>query len=71
MIIDHIYRQILYSCCLSNAIKLKPVHNPKIFLEEMMRATRKEIAEHVIRPVKVIPPSHVKARCAQLLIIIH
>jgi hypothetical protein len=30
-----------------------------------------EIAEHVIRPAKVIPASRVKARCAQMLIIIH
>jgi len=29
------------------------------------------VAEHVIRPAKVIPPSHVKARYAQLLIIKH
>jgi hypothetical protein len=30
-----------------------------------------EIAEHVIQPAKVIPSSHVKARCVQLLVIIH
>jgi len=37
----------------------------------MMRATGKEIAEHVIRPTKVLPSSRIKARCKQLLIIIH
>jgi hypothetical protein len=31
----------------------------------------KEIAEHIIRPTKVILASRVKARCEQLLIIIH
>jgi hypothetical protein len=71
MITDPIYGQISYNCCLSNAFKLKLGHDPKIFLVEMKRATGKEIAEHVIRPAKVIPASRVKARCAQLLIIIH
>jgi len=37
----------------------------------MKRATGKEIAVHIIRTVKVIPASRVKARCAQLPIIIH
>jgi len=46
-------------------------HNPKIFLVITRRVTGKEIAEHVIRPAKVIPTLHVKARCVQLLIIIH
>jgi len=46
-------------------------HNVKIFVAEMMRATGKEIAEHIIRPTKVIRTSRVKARCEQLLIIIH
>jgi len=44
MINDHIYGQILYNCCLSNALKLKLGHNVKIFVVEMMRATGKEIA---------------------------
>ena len=43
----------------------------KIFLLEMMRATRKEIAKDMIRPTKIIPASHVMARREQLLIIIH
>ena len=48
MIMDPISRQISYNCCLSKASKLKPGHNPKIFLVEIKRATEKEIAEHVI-----------------------
>jgi len=42
-----------------------------MFLVKMKQATGMEIAEHVIRLAKVIAASHVKARCAQLLIIIH
>jgi len=68
---DSIYGQISYNCCLSNAFKLKLGHNVKIFVVEMMRATGKEIAEHVIRPTKVIHASRVKARREQLPIIIH
>jgi hypothetical protein len=34
----------------------------------MKRAAEKEIAEHVIRPVKVIPTNCVQAGCGQLLI---
>jgi len=43
----------------------------KKHLVQMEQATGKEIAKYVIRPAKVIPASRVKARCAQLLIIIH
>jgi len=71
MINDPIYGQILYNYCLSNAFKLKLGHNVKLFVVGMMRATGKEIAEHVIRLTKVIRASHVKARREQLLIIIH
>jgi hypothetical protein len=71
IITDPIYGQILYNCCVSNAFKLKLGHDPTIFLVEMERGTGKEIAEHVIRPANVIPTSRVKARCTQLLIIIH
>jgi len=52
---DPMYGQISYNCCLSNAFKLKLGYNVKIFVVEMMRATGKETAEHVIRPTKVIP----------------
>jgi len=71
MVNDLIYGQVLYNCCLSNVFKLKLGHNVKILVAEMMRATGKEIAEHVIRPTKVIRASHVKARHTQLLIMIH
>jgi len=70
MIKDPIHGQISYNRCLSNGFKFKLGHNVKIFVVEMMRATGIEIAEHVIRPTKVIRASHVKARCEQLLIII-
>jgi len=71
MINDPIYGEISYNCCLSNAFKWKLGHNVKIFGAEMMRVTGKEIAEHGIRPTKVIRASRVKARREQLLIIIH
>ena len=71
MVNNPIYGQISYNCCLSNAFKLKLGHNVKIFVAEMMRATGKEIAKHVMRPTKVIRASCVKARREQLLIIIH
>jgi len=58
-----IYGQISYNCCLSNAFRLNLGHNVKIFLVEIVRATGKEIAEHVIRPTKVISASCDKARC--------
>jgi len=64
IIIYPMYGQISYSCCLSKAVKLKLGHNPKIFLVIIMRLTEKEIAEHVMRPTKVIPASLVKTRCA-------
>jgi len=71
IIIDPIYCQISYKCCHWNSLKLKLGHNPKIFLVEMKIAQAKEIANHVLRPVKVIADSCIKARCAHLLIIIH
>jgi len=61
MIMDPIYGQILYNCCLSKTFKLNSGHNLKIFVSKIKRATEKEIAEHVIRPIKVIPTSRVKA----------
>jgi len=68
---DHIYCQISYTCCNSNVFKLRFGHNPNQNLVEIKRASEKKIAEHIIRPAKAIPTSHVKARCAQLLIITH
>jgi hypothetical protein len=71
MIMDPIYGQISYNGCLSKALKLKLGHNPTIFVVAIMSGTGKEIAQCIIRLTKVIPASHVKARCAQLLISIH
>jgi len=71
MIMDPIYGQISYTGCHSNGFKLKLGQDSKQNLVERMRATEKESAEHVIRLAKEIPSSHVKARCAQLLIITH
>ena len=71
MIADHIYGQISYYCYLSNVFKLKLGHDAKIVLVEMKQPTGQEIAEHITRPAKGIPASRVKARWAQLLIIIH
>jgi hypothetical protein len=71
IITDPIYGQFLCNCCLTNATKLKLQHNVKILLVEMMRVTGKEIAENVTRLTKVIPTSHVTAKCEQLQNIIH
>jgi len=71
MVNDRIYGQISYNCYLSIAFKLTLEYNVKIFLVELMRVTVKEIAEHVIRPTKVIPTSCNKAEHDQLLISIH
>jgi hypothetical protein len=70
-IMDHIHGQISYHCCLSNAPKVKPGYNAKIFLVQLKWAMQPEITKHGITPVKVIPACHVKARCMQLVIIIH
>jgi len=64
------YGQISFNYWFLNAFKLKHGHNVKIFVVEMMSATGKEIPEQVIWPEMVFPASRVKARCAQLLIII-
>ena len=50
-----LYGQISYNSSLSNAFKLKMGHDVQLFLIEMKAATRKDIAEHVLRPAKVIP----------------
>jgi hypothetical protein len=54
---DHQSGQISYNISLSNAFQLKLRHDVKLCLIQMMAATGKDIAEHVIRPVKVIPTS--------------
>jgi len=64
---DHLYGQTSYNSSLSNAFKLKLGHNLKLFLVEMKAATGKDIAEHIIRLVKVIPVSLVPVSYAPLL----
>ena len=71
MIMDPIYGQISYNCCLSKAFKLKLKHNPKIFLVKIKRPTEKEFAKYVIEPTNVIPTTRVQAQCVQLLTFIH
>jgi hypothetical protein len=71
MMLDTIYDHISYQCCRSNACKLKDGHDPKICFVEKLRSTWMQMAEHLIRPGKVIPSSHVKAKGAQLLIMIY
>jgi len=56
---DRLSGQISYNSSLSNAFKLKLGHDVKLILVEMKTATGKDIAEHVIRLVKVILASHV------------
>jgi len=54
MMNDPLYGQISCNSSLSNAFKLKLGHDVQLFLVEMKEATGKEIAEHVMRPAKVI-----------------
>jgi len=68
MMNDHLSGQISYNSSLSNAFKLKLGHDVKLFLVEMKEATGKDIAEYIIRPVKVIPTSVVPVSYAPLLI---
>jgi len=68
MMNDRLYGQISYNSSLSNAFKLKLGYDGKLFLVEMKAATGKDIAEHIIRPVKVIPASLVPVSFASLLI---
>ena len=71
MIMDHIYGQISYNCCLVMAFKLKLGHNLNIFFVEIGGATEVENTEHVIRPTNVLPACRVNATCVQLVTIIH
>jgi hypothetical protein len=57
MMNNPLYDQISYNSSLSNPFKLKLGHNVNVFLVEMKAATAKDIAEHVMRPAKVIPTS--------------
>jgi hypothetical protein len=65
---DPLYGQILYNSSRSNVFKLKLGHDVKLFFLDMDEATGKDIAEHVMRPAKVIPTSHITVSCAPLLI---
>jgi hypothetical protein len=56
---DHLSGQISYNSSLSKAFKLKLGQDVKLLLVETKAATGKDIAEHVLRPVKVIPSSFV------------
>jgi len=54
MMNDPLYGQISYSSLHSNAFKSKLGHNLKPLFVEMKPATGKDIAEHVMRPAKMI-----------------
>jgi len=68
MMNDHPSGQIWYNSFISNTFELKLGHDVKLLLVEMKAATGKDITEHVIRPVKVIPASLVPVSYATLLI---
>jgi len=55
MMNDSLYDEISYNSSLSNGFKLQLGHNVNLFLVEMNSVTGKDIAEHVMRPAKVIP----------------
>jgi hypothetical protein len=63
-----LYGQILYNSSHSNVFKLTLGHDVKLFFLDMDEATGKDIAEHVMRPAKVIPTRHITVSCAPLLI---
>jgi len=65
---DPLYGQISYKSSLSNAFRLKLGHDVKLVLVDMKAASGEDIAEHVIRLVKVIPASLFPVSCAPLLI---
>jgi len=65
---DPVYGQISYRCSVSNTFTLKLGHDTKLLLVEMKAARVKDIPEHVIRPVKVIPASFLQVTHALLLI---
>ena len=57
MMNDLLYGHISFTNSLSNGFKLNLGHDLKLFPVEMKAATGKDIAEHIIRPAKVIPAS--------------
>ena len=62
------YGQISFNSSCSNAFKLKLGHHLKLFLVEMKAATGRDIAEHVMKPAKVIPATLVTVSYAALQI---
>jgi len=68
MMNDPLYCQIAYNSSLSNAFKLKLRHDVKLLLEGIKAAIGKDISEHVMRLVKVIPTSLSQVGYAPLLI---
>jgi len=68
MMNDPLYGQISYNSSLSNAFQLELGHDVKLVLVEIKAATGKDFAEHIIRPVKVIPASLLPVSYAPLLI---
>ena len=71
MLNDPIYWKLSYNSCIPNVSTLKLEHNLKLSLGEMRSAIGKEIAEHILRPGKIIPASNVRASCVHLLVILH
>jgi hypothetical protein len=71
MMNNHLYGHISYNSSLSNAFMLKLGHNVKQCLVEMKATAGKDIVEHIIRLVKVIPASLVLTTITPLLIWIH
>jgi hypothetical protein len=65
---DPLYGQILYNSSLANAYKLRLGRDVKLFLVDIKAATGKDIAEHAIRPAKLIPASLAMVCCSPLLI---
>ena len=63
-----LHGQISYNSSLSNAFNLKLGHDVKLFLVEMMSATGKDNAKHIMRLAKVILVSCVNGKlCPQLI----
>jgi len=71
MMNDPLYGEISNNRSYSNAFELRLGHNVKQFLVQMKAATGKDIAEQVMRPVKVIPLVwlwRVKPHCCSVFI---
>jgi len=62
MMNDPLYGQILYNSCLCIPFRLKLWHNLKQLIVEIKAATGKDIADHIIRPAKMISTSLVTVK---------